>query len=75
MIEREDSSSIYSDYARQIRNHPNFEARKKMSVPFDGRNLEQYVAYCEERAAENYTNELPGEAEAKFRAFLGILEK
>jgi hypothetical protein len=68
------AAELYSGFADEIENHPNYDARKDIVVPFDV-SLNQFVAYCRERAEENYTNETMHEAEERFRKYLALLER
>jgi hypothetical protein len=66
-------TEIYNNYADTLENHPDYHERKSMAVPGEIK-LEQYVTYCRERAAENYTNETAQEAEERFEKFLALLD-
>lgn len=66
-------TEMYTDFANEISSHQNFEARRKMAVPFDV-SLEQYVAYCKERAQENYTNDLERDAQERFAKYRALLD-
>lgn len=65
-------TELYRSFADTIEAHPNYQSRKGIATSSDV-TLEQFVAYCRERAEENYTNETERSAQRRFQKYYDLL--
>jgi|GEM_PF-4263282 len=63
----------YANAANEITAHPKYEEKKTQSNGQDHLTLEQYITYCHERSADNYTNQTADEMRSEFNRFWRFL--